>query len=110
MREREHAGDVADRPQALADAQVGVDRDAVRIGRDADRLQADPFDARPPAGGDEQLVAAQLAAVLEREHVVLAVATRGGRADAEDELDAVAAQHLAERLAQRRRLAGKQAP
>ena len=60
------AGDVADRPQPLGRAQVRVDRDAVRVGLDADRLQADPLDARTPPGGDEQPVAAQLAAVVER--------------------------------------------
>ena len=74
-------------------------------GLDADRLQADPLDARAPAGGDEQPVAAQLAAVVELEHVVVAVAPRGGRLHAECELDPVAAQHLAERLAERRGLA-----
>ena len=78
-----------------------------RVGLDADRLQADAVDARAPAGGDEQAVAAQLAAVVELEDVVLAVAPRGGRVHAEDELDAVAAQDLAERLAQRRGLAGE---
>ena len=35
------------------------------VGLDADRLQAEPVDARAPAGGDEQAVAAQLAAVVE---------------------------------------------
>ena len=74
-------------------------------GVDADRLQADPVDTRAPAGGDEQPVAAQLAAVVEREDVVLAVSPRRGRVHAEHELDALAAQDLAERLAQRRRLA-----
>ena len=69
----------------------------------ADRFQ--PLGhARAPAGGDEDVVAAQLAAVLEGQHVVLAVAGRGGRAHAEDELDAVPPQALAERLAERRRL------
>ena len=67
-----------------------------------------PVDARAPAGGDEQAVAAQLAAVVELEDVVVAVAPRAGRVRAEDELDAVAAQDLAERLAQRRGLAGEQ--
>ena len=87
--------------------QPGVDRDPVAVGLDADRLQADPVDARAPAGGDEQTVAPQLAAVVELEDVVVALAPRGGRVHSERELDAVAAQHLAERLAQRRRLARK---
>ena len=81
------AGDVADRPQALARAQARVDRDPVAVGLDADRLQADVVDARAPAGGDEQAVAAQLAAVVELEDVVLALAPRGGRVHAEGELD-----------------------
>ena len=75
------------------------------VGLDADGLQADALDARAPAGGDEQAVAAQLAAVVELEDVLVAVAPRAGRVRAEDELDAVAAQDLAERLAQRRGLA-----
>ena len=83
-----------------------VDRDAVRVGLDADRLQADAVDARAPAGRDEQAVAAQLAPVVELEDVVVAArAARAGRVHAEHELDAVAAQDLAERLAQRRGLA-----
>ena len=85
-----HAGDVADGPQPFTGAQVRVDRDAVRAGRDADRLQAEPVHARAPAGGDEQAVAAQLAAVVERQDVVLAVAPRGGRVHAQEQLDAVA--------------------
>ena len=81
---------------------------AVAVGFDADGLEADPVDARAPAGGDEQAVAAQLAAVVELEDVVVAVAPRGGRVHAERELDAVAAQDLGERLAERRRLAREQ--
>jgi hypothetical protein len=34
----------------------------VSVGRDADRVEAEPAGARAPAGGDEQAVAAQLAA------------------------------------------------
>ena len=48
------------------------------------------------------------AAVVELQDVVLAVAARRRRSAHEDELDAVAAQDLAERLAERRRLAGEQ--
>ena len=40
------------------------------VGLDADGFQADPVGARAAAGGDEQPVAAQLAAVVERQHVV----------------------------------------
>ena len=105
MRELPDAGHVSDRPQPLAGAELRVDGDAAGVGLDADGLQADTVDARPPAGGDEQPVAAQFAAVVELEDVVLSVAPRGRRARAEHELDAVAAQDLAERLAQRRGLA-----
>ena len=97
---------IAHRP--LARAQVRVDRDsAARVGLDADGLQPDPVDPRAPAGRDEQPVAAQLAAVVELEDVVVAVTPRRARVHAEHELDAVAAQHLAERLAERRGLAGE---
>ena len=51
-----------------------------RVGLDADRLEADALDARAPAGGHEQAVAAQLATVVELEDVVLAVAPGRGRA------------------------------
>ena len=105
--QRPDAGDVADRPQALAGAQVRVDRNAAGVGDHAERLQADPVHARAPAGGHEQTVAAQLAAVTQLQDVVLAVAPRGAHARAEDQLDPVAAQDLAERLAQRLRLAGQ---
>jgi hypothetical protein len=105
--QRPGAVDIADRPQALAGAQVGVDRDPVAVGLDADRLQAEPIDPRAPAGGDEQAVAAQLAAVVELQYILLALAPRRGRTGPEDELDPVAAQDLAERLAQRRGLAGE---
>ena len=47
-------------------------------------------------------------AVVELEDIVVAVASRGGHASAEDELDAVAAQDLVERIAKRRRLTRKQ--
>ena len=47
-------------------------------------------------------------AVVELENVALAFATRGGRLHAENDLDAVAAQDVAECLTQRARLARKQ--
>src|SRR5260370_1442915 len=103
------AGDVTDGPQPLPGAQVRVDSDALRAGLDADRFQAGGH-ARAPASGDEQVVTAQLAAVFEGQDVVVAVASRGGRLHAEDELDAVAAQHLAQRLAPRCGLAGQDVP
>ena len=88
--------------------EVVVDLDPVRVGLDADRLQADVLDPRAAAGGDEDAVAAQLAAVVEVEHVVVAVAARGGHFGAEHQLDPFAAQFLAERFAERRRFAGEQ--
>jgi hypothetical protein len=77
----------------------------LRAGGDAHRVQAFGY-PRAPARGGEQVVAAQLTAVVESENVVGSVAPRAGRVHAQEQLDAVAAQHLAERLAQRRGLAG----
>src|SRR5829696_144709 len=108
MRQRPEPVDVADRPQAFAGAQMWVDRNSVGVRLDADRLEADPANPRAPAGGDEQPVAAQFAPVVELEDVVLAVASRGGRVRGQDELDALAAQSLAERLTQRCRLTGEE--
>jgi hypothetical protein len=106
--ERPDPGDVAYRPQALAGPQVGVDRDAVGVGLDAHRLQAEPVHAGAPSGGDQEPVAPQLAAVVERQHVVLAIAPGLRRAHAQHELDALAAQGLAEGLSQPCRLASQQ--
>ena len=103
-------GDVADRPQALAGLQARVDRDAVAVGGHADRLEAEVVDARPPPGRDEQAIAAQLAAVVELEDVLGAVAAGGRRPRIQRELDAVAVQHLAERIAERRGLARQHVP
>ena len=104
--QRPDTGDVADRPQPLAGAHVRVDGDPVGVGLDADGLEADPLDARAPAGGHQQVVTAQLR-VPELEHEFLALSTRRARRRAEGELDAVAAQVLAQRLTERRRLARK---
>ena len=101
------AVDIADRPQALARAQARVDRDPAATGFDADGLEAEPIDARTPAGGDEEPVAAQLPAVVEFQGVALALAPRGGRVHAECELDAVPAQGAGECFPQRPGLAGK---
>jgi len=73
--------------------------------RGADGLEAEPGDARASAGGYEQAITAQLATAVELEDVLLAVTSCRRGAHPEDELDAVAAQRLPERLAQRRRLA-----
>ena len=109
MGQQPHAGDVADGPQVLPGAQVRVDREAVRAGLDADRLQAVGH-PRAPAGGQQQAVAAQFAAVLEGQHIVLALAPGGGGVHAQVELDAVPPQCLAEGLAQRRGLPGQHVP
>ena len=84
-----------------------VDRDSVSIRLDADGLEADVANPRPPARGDQQPVAAQLTSVVDLEHVVIAIATGGRRVGRQDELDALAAENLAQRLTQRRRLAAE---
>ena len=84
-----------------------IDRDALRADRDPGRLQAEPGGARAPAGGHEQVVAAQFAATVQSQHVVFALTPGGGRMYPEIQLDAVAAQDLTERGAQRLGLAGE---
>jgi hypothetical protein len=90
------AVDIADRPQALARAQARIYGDPAVVGFDANGLQAEPIDARTPAGRDQQPVATQFPAVVEFQGVVLALAPRGGRVHAEGKLDAVPAQGLGE--------------
>ena len=90
-------------------AQVVVDRDPLGVGLDAHRLEADPLDARAPAGCHEQPVAPHVRAAVELQDVLVTLPPRGGGVHPEHQLDAVAAQGLAERLAQRRSLAGKHA-
>ena len=104
--ERPDPGDVADRPQALAGAEVVVDRDALGAGLDADGLEAEPVDARATTRGHQETFAAHLgpSVELDDELAVFVAHRRGLRADRH--LDAVPAQRLAQRLAQRRRLAG----
>ena len=75
------------------------------VGADANRLQAQAVGARAAAGGHQQAVAAQLAAVREREHILVSVVPCGGGVLAEVKLDALGGEHLAERLTQRPRLA-----
>ena len=77
-------------------------------GCDADGLEADAVDAWAPAGRDQQAVATQLAAVAECQDEVLPFAPGGGRLDAEENLDAVAAQRIGECGAERRGLAAEQ--
>jgi hypothetical protein len=80
----------------------------VRVGLDADGLEPDAVDARAAAGGNEQLVAAQLAAVAELQYIVLRFAPRGGRLDAAQHLDTVVVERVGERVAERSRLAAEQ--
>jgi hypothetical protein len=94
--------------QPLAGAQLRVNRDALGVGLDADRLEADVIHVRAPAGSDEQAVAAQLATVVELDDVSLTPAPGRGRPSGDDDLEAVPAQDLAERLAQGRRLTREQ--
>jgi hypothetical protein len=65
--------------------------------------QAESMHARTRAGGDEQLLTAQLAPVVDLEDVLFALVARSDRVRGQDELDALAAQCLSERLTQRRR-------
>ena len=96
---------IAQTPSAtLMRSSTGTPR---RSGSTPDVLQAQSLDARPAAGGHQQPVAAQLLAVGELEHVVVAVAARGGGMLAEVQLDALGGERLAERLAQRLGLARK---
>ena len=81
--------------------------DPAGVGLDADRLQADPLDARAPAGGHQQPVAAQLRTAVEAQDILVTFPPRGGGVRPEHQLDPVPAQGLGERLAERRRLAGK---
>ena len=75
----------------------------------ADRLEADPLDARAPTGCHQQLVAPQLRTAVELQDILVAFPPRGGRVHPQHQLDSVPAQGLAERLAQPRRLARKHA-
>ena len=105
--QRPQPGDISDRPQPLCRPQVIVHRRPARIRLDAHRLQADPADAGPTPGGDEQPVAAQVTPVVELHDVVCAIAAYGRGVCGQDELNALLVQNLAERLTQRRRLPGK---
>src|SRR5262249_49577632 len=97
----------ADRPEALTGTQVRVDLDPVGSGLDADRLETDALDAWAPTGCNEQPVTADIDASVEIENELVALPSRGNGLHPEHELDAGAAQRFAERLAQRRGLAGK---
>ena len=75
-------------------------------GLDPDVLEPDALGARPPAGGDQQAVAAELLPA-ERDHelVVLPADSLGHLAEAQ--LDAVVGQRLPQPIAQRSGLVGK---
>ena len=94
----------------LRRAQVGVNRDAAGVRLHRNGLQPEPVDPRSPAGCDEKPVAVELAAVVQLHDVVLAVSSRRGSLCGEHEFDALAAQHLAQCLSQRRRLPGQHVP
>jgi hypothetical protein len=98
-----------DGPQALPGPQMLVHRDPVRVGFHADRLKADPLHARAATGGHRQPVAPHLQPAVELQHILVTLPPRRGGVHPQDDLDAVPAQGLAQRLAQRRRLAGQQA-
>src|SRR5262245_12853161 len=106
--ERPDPDDVADRPEALCGTQMRVDRDSPGVRLDANGLQADPADPRAASRGNQHPVAAQLAAVVELQNVVLAFAPRAVHIRGQDELDALARQDLPERLAQRSGLPAEQ--
>src|SRR5262249_11476041 len=88
--------------------QVLVNLDPVWVYFNADRLEADAFDARPPTGRHEQPVAPQFATV-EAQDILVTLPPRGGGVHPEHQLDSVRAKGLSERLAQRRRLTGEHA-
>ncbi len=107
--QRPDAGDVADRPQPVAGAQTRVDGDPVAVRLDADRFEPDVVHPRPAAGRNEQPVTPQLGAVVKDQDVVVAVTPRLRRAHAEQEVDAVAAENLTERITQRSGFVGEHA-
>src|SRR5207342_2430698 len=57
VREHGNAGHVARGPHAVACAHALVDLDAAHRDLEAERLEAEPLDRGPPAGGDDQALA-----------------------------------------------------
>jgi hypothetical protein len=106
MREERDAGDVADSPHGVAGNQLLVNWDAAAHGLDPERLESEIVGSRSSPGGDEQSIAAQLPAILELQHVVLAVALHGAHERAEVDVDAFRRQRRREGLAERWRLSG----
>ena len=72
---------------------------------DADRLEPDARRARPPAGRDDELRAACLAAVVELDDPLVAVDTDGDGATTEHEPDSIPLEELAEKRTDPRILA-----
>src|SRR5581483_11658494 len=103
--EHRDAGHVADRPDALGGAAALVDLDPARVRLDSDVLEPDAVDARPAAGRDDELGAADLVARVELDDLLAAVDAHADRTAAEDELHAVVLQDPAEQLADLRVLA-----
>ena len=106
-RQRPDAGDVADRPEPVAGPQLRVDGDPAAVGRDADGLEPDAVDTGTATGRNEQAITAQLAGVVDVQDVVIAVTPRLGHVHAEHQVDAIAAEDVAECLAQRCGLTGE---
>src|SRR5580692_5288047 len=106
MCQQSHAGDVADPPETVAEAQMSIDREAVRVGLNANSLEADAVDARTPSGRHEEVVAALLAAIVELQDVVIGITACPDDAASQHELDTVSPHRLGERLAERGRFAG----
>jgi hypothetical protein len=84
---------------------VDLDRPA-RL--EADRLEAKVAGERTPADGDEQLVAADVRAVLERHDHPVALAPHRCRLGADADVDAALAQRLRDLRARERLLAREQ--
>src|SRR5262249_8888400 len=105
VRELPDAVHIADRPQALACAQPRVDRNSATVGFDSDSLQADVCDAWAASGGDEQPITTQLATVIEFQDGLIPFASRGRRAYAQRDFDAVTTECVGECFPQRPGLA-----
>jgi hypothetical protein len=85
------AVDVADRPETLDGAQMPVNCDPMGTRVDAHRLEPEIADARATARCQEEVIAADLAAIVQFQDVVLAIASRRGGVHAQEEFDPVAA-------------------
>ncbi len=70
------------------------------LGLEPHALEADALHPRPPAGGHQKPVAAQLGPLVQLEHVVGSVASSGGRVHTGVHLDPLGPEHLAHGLAE----------